>query len=341
MSSIINKVGETNVTKDGIKMEITAYRSATDIDVLLDGKTTIKTSYRQFINGSVPKIEHSRKKYIGKKIKTINYGVCIIIEYYSINNIIVQFEDKVKTRTTLSSINRGTIKHPNSNADGLLMKRRQSRIGFESVNKDGERAVVVRYDGCRDFTVKFDDESTLDLYDFSKFERGIFIKPTSKVGEERIMSNGLKAKIIKYISAKNMTVQFENGTIRDNVCYSSFKKGYIALEYQCKPKEGNVTIVVNGVKAKIIKYISNSNITIRLEDGTILENRKYKEFYSGKIKHPTIGNTGKGSFGSFDLSKRAFRHNQDVHYFCQCRNCGYKDILTPSEMLKHKCKGGI
>lgn len=48
-----------------------------------------------------------------------------------------------------------------------------------------------------------------------------------RIGEEIITKHGLKCKIIDYIKYDNITVEFENGTIIQNVSYDKFKDGKI------------------------------------------------------------------------------------------------------------------
>lgn len=48
-----------------------------------------------------------------------------------------------------------------------------------------------------------------------------------RIGQTKILKNGLKATIIEYYSATNISVQFENGAIVKNREYNEFKNGYI------------------------------------------------------------------------------------------------------------------
>ena len=42
------------------------------------------------------------------------------------------------------------------------------------------------------------------------------------------MKNGLSATIIAYRNNKDVTVRFENGVVRERMCYSNFVKGDIS-----------------------------------------------------------------------------------------------------------------
>ena len=52
-----------------------------------------------------------------------------------------------------------------------------------------------------------------------------------RTGEERIMSCGMKAKIIAYKNCGDMIVEFEDGYIVDSVQYANFKRGIIKNPY--------------------------------------------------------------------------------------------------------------
>lgn len=49
----------------------------------------------------------------------------------------------------------------------------------------------------------------------------------TKIGQENINNQGCMMRIIAYRNAKDIDVQFEDGTIVTNKCYSAFKKGEI------------------------------------------------------------------------------------------------------------------
>ncbi|MBQ8193545.1 MAG: hypothetical protein IJZ46_05700, partial [Bacilli bacterium] len=50
----MNKVGETNVAKNGLQMEIIAYRSSNDIDVRFENGTIVEgKSYVSFKRGTI------------------------------------------------------------------------------------------------------------------------------------------------------------------------------------------------------------------------------------------------------------------------------------------------
>ena len=53
----------------------------------------------------------------------------------------------------------------------------------------------------------------------------------NRIGEKRMMNCGMIAKIIKYKNAKDIDIKFEDGYIKRNVEYNTFKKGQIINPY--------------------------------------------------------------------------------------------------------------
>ena len=61
-------------------------------------------------------------------------------------------------------------------------------------------------------------------------------KKSERMGEVSFSSSKEKMKIIAYNNARDVTVQFEDETIKEHVEYAAFKKGWVK-----KPKSGAVT----------------------------------------------------------------------------------------------------
>lgn len=115
----------------------------------------------------------------------------------------------------------------------------------------------------------------------------------SKIGETNTASNGQKMTIIKYRNPMDMDILFEDGTIVYNKSHNNFKKGRVknpnltAFQVRTKThRKGESAIATNGQKMTIIKYRRSNDIDIQFEDGTIVRNRAYCSFLSGKIENP-------------------------------------------------------
>ena len=109
-----------------------------------------------------------------------------------------------------------------------------------------------------------------------------------------INSKNLKMTIIKYKSATDIDVQFEDGTIVKNKEYSVFLKGNIKHpNYYNNLRIGETNVNNQGLKMTIIKYEKYDDIDVQFEDGTIVENKSYDHFLKGHIinKNYRIGET--------------------------------------------------
>lgn len=110
--------------------------------------------------------------------------------------------------------------------------------------------------------------------------------------EERVMSNGMKCKIIEMVSCKNITVEFEDGAVLYNRNYSSFRKGNIAHPNEtskakrekrlCQRRKMN-----NGHEAWIIAYDAWDKVTVEFDNGEIVYNKSWSAFSAGEIGLPS------------------------------------------------------
>ena len=117
-------------------------------------------------------------------------------------------------------------------------------------------------------------------------------RPKDRMGETKIMKNGMKAVISRYKSSAEIDVQFEDGVTVKNKTYASFTKGVIghpnALhKSKLRDKTGEVRQMSNGMTAKIIHYTNSKIVDVEFEDGVVRKNCAYKEFKNGHIAHPS------------------------------------------------------
>jgi hypothetical protein len=113
----------------------------------------------------------------------------------------------------------------------------------------------------------------------------------SRIGETNTMHNGKKATIVKYVSATDIDVQFEDGKVAKHKRYTKFQNGEIA-----HPDDDRKTIETrrigerrtmnNGQCATIVAYRSSKDIDVQFEDGTIATNKHYCNFRRGEVRNP-------------------------------------------------------
>lgn len=125
-------------------------------------------------------------------------------------------------------------------------------------------------------------------------------KSLERLGQKNKMRCGLIATIIKYNSANDIDIQFEDGVVVKNKSYDCFNKGKIQHpilkrsvgEYKTRNKRqdriGETKMMSCGMVATIIEYREIHNIDVEFEDGTIVKNKGYGEFKKGGIKNPNL-----------------------------------------------------
>ena len=303
--SLSSRVGETNKANNGLMMTIIAYRRSDDIDIQFeDGVIVYNRCYKNFSIGAIEHPEHKDK--VNETCKVVKLG-----ETNRANN-------------------------------GLIM-------------------TIIAYRRSDDIDIQFEDGVIVYNKAYTMFKRGSIKHPNissykggknqycsfsidNKVGEKIKANNGLMMTIIAYRNTLDIDIQFEDGTIVYNKTYGNFRIGNIGHPtYKSRSKEnkvGMVSIANSGLLITIIACDDFNNIDIQFEDGAISRGKHLKEFKAGKIKHPKITRNGVGGLYCFKLDGYAYRlkDKQDVFYFCECTKCRCKDILSPKQMLEHKCE---
>lgn len=119
-AKIENRVGETSVAKNGMKMTIIAYRSAGDIDVQFeDGAIRRNVGYVHFRDGDVgnyeagmPKTIKKRAEVLGMQVRNgINGKLMTITDFRSYHNVTVTVEDGGVFTTSLNMFRKGRLRY--------------------------------------------------------------------------------------------------------------------------------------------------------------------------------------------------------------------------------------
>lgn len=113
------RLGETNISNEGMRMKIIVYRKFRDIDVQFEDGTIVKNrTYAEFKKGSIrnPNLLNSQilKEEREGKIFVANNGIKMkIISYRSFKDIDVQFEDGLIVNSkSIHAFERGQIAYP-------------------------------------------------------------------------------------------------------------------------------------------------------------------------------------------------------------------------------------
>ena len=122
-------------------------------------------------------------------------------------------------------------------------------------------------------------------------------KKEERLGSSKYMNCGSLATIIRYKNARDMSVQFEDGTIVEKVTWQQWSKGEIlnhsikdctwkqrVSKENSKDRLGETRMMNCGVEATIIKYNNRHDITVQFADGSLNEHKSYGEFLRGEIQ---------------------------------------------------------
>lgn len=271
------------------------------------------------------------KDRVGEVNYTSDGKKLTIIAYRNSMDLDVKIEDDIIIRN---------IRYSSFKAGNMLILLQKTRVGEISYNGKGQKMTIIAYRNYDDIDVQFEDGSIVYNKRYDNFKKGKISNKNSRVGEISFSNKGQKMTIIRYGNCNDIDVKFEDDTVATHKTYRNFTLGNI-----CKPnfRVGELRINSIGILMELIEYMDCKNIKVRFEDGSVCTS-DYNSFSKGAIGHPTLRMSGvslcKGStFGFFDVKKFMYRmdNEKDVNYLCQCRKCGYKDILTPTEMLGHKC----
>ena len=336
----INKTGETKQAKNGQIMTIIKYRRCDDIDVQFEDGTIIKNrNYSAFKKGEIKnpnyiisgvsynelfcleqlkqfgfiKMEKGKLKHLGlgkRELDLYNPELKIGIEYDG-----GAYTKRFKHHTIKKDIEKDLL----CEQAGIILYRiresKLSRYNSSSIkfyledNSQGSQNLIdilklIIKDINERFNIKFSYKYKKKKVEF----KNIYKKRKNEVN---IATNGQTMTIIKYRNAKDIDIQFEDGTIVKNKTYNNFKLGNIKnpnlqntkknRNYSAFKKEeiknpnyknriGETNTANNGQVMTIIEYHKCDDIDVIFEDGTIIKNREYNAFKKGEIKNPNYNN---------------------------------------------------
>ncbi len=173
------------------------------------------------------------------------------------------------------------------------------------------RATIIAARAMNDIDVQFEDGTIVEHRTKYSFFSGSISNPkigkyygktleASILGEKKKMNCGIDAVVVAFRSAEDIDVQFEDGTKVLNRTKNQFLLGNIAhprlgsgYSRRRMSHLGETKVMKNGMKATIIEYKTYSNISVRFEDGTRVDNKSKNSFDRGEIKNPNVPNLKK------------------------------------------------
>ena len=336
MAAKIDRLGETQMMKCGMEATIIRYGNNGDIDVCFeDGAVAEYKTYESFKKGSIAHPNTTAEARLGET-HMMNCGMeATIIRYGKYSDIDVRFEDgAVAKNKTYRAFKKGNIANTNIKASA------ENRLGETRMMNCGTEATIIRYGTCADIDVRFEDGAVVEHKTYKAFKKGEIANQNikgSRLGETRMMSCGMKAAIIRYGSAVDIDVRFEDGKVVVHKKYNHFKRGNIAYpSATAEDRLGETRMMSCGMKATIIRYGRCDDIDVRFEDEKVVEHRAYDAFKKGKIANPSISQRrGSKDFHGF-ICRQGFIDEDRTLYECICKHCGLEDVLTPQEMIEHE-----
>ena len=184
-------------------------------------------------------------------------------------------------------------------------EQKEFRLGERRIMHNGMMATIIEYRKSTDIDVQFEDGAVRPHCGYQEFKSGHISHPdntkdakaAARVGEQRVMKNGLTATLVAYRSSASIDVQFEDGAIIYNKTYDEFNGGKVGHPdflhvNKIKNRVGETNTMNNGINATIIVYRSSHDLDVQFEDGSIRTNCAYKEFCDGHIAHPNDTSDG-------------------------------------------------
>lgn len=169
------------------------------------------------------------------------------------------------------------------------MGRTLDRTGEKKIMNCGLEAEIICYRSADDIDVKFEDGYIAYNKSYSHFKNGKIksrLNESNRLGEERLMNCGLKAKIIRYKNSQDIDVEFEDGYIRKHQCYCHFKNGKLESKKEYESRVGRSLVMKSGEKATIIRYGNAKDIDVEFDNGSIIYNTYYDSFKFGTLISP-------------------------------------------------------
>lgn len=136
-------------------------------------------------------------------------------------------------------------------------------------------------------------------------------------------NNGMTFKVINYEDTKNITVQFEDGTIVTTNVHRVLTNSvphpiYTARMYKRDCHIGEKGTSASGLEMTIIAFRTYADIDVQFPDGAIVKNKNYGSFKKGEIKHPD--GTGKGVIPSQRIGMKVKQNNGQIAEIIDYKN---------------------
>lgn len=340
----VERTGERFLQRNGYTATITAYRGSTDCDVVFDdedGSIREHVTYFSVKNGEVS-LTKTRENYYDKCLyqsKMMKCGlVGTVTEIRNYYDITVRFENNIETKSTISKFNQGMVEL------SQLEITKAKRLHESKQMGNGHTATIIRYDGCDDMDVEFENGVKRCHVTYEAFKDGRIALykdkaetyKQSRIGEIGTAKNGEPIEIIAYRGTQDMDIRFPDGTIREHMNYRYFLNGSIAkngYDERRQNRLGHSKMMKCGLIGTIVENLDNGHVLVEFEDG-IQKEFEYKNFKTGNCAHPELSSRNPNkNFHGFYVVGRGQMIGDDVYYTVKDKD-NKERFLTPRMMLQ-------
>ncbi len=232
-------LGQTKELLDGDVITVIDYKNSDHILVKhKDGREEVITE--KFLKSNKKLLKECISKYVGYSKRMRNAQVATIIAYRSYEDIDIQFEDG----TVVEHISKRLFDYNrvgNPNYDAKKEKSRKKYLGKIKKNKNGDRMKIIKYNHSSDIDVEFiDEEKVVKNTTIIKWNEGrVYLDGNRPINKEYIKArdtwlgvvkentSGDKMKLIEYGGSKDISVEFDDGSIICHRTLDAFRRGLI------------------------------------------------------------------------------------------------------------------
>jgi len=243
---------QDNITKEWYTVIL--YKNHNDVTVKFDSgeirEHLVMSKVRRGIVNYIPHEQSAKKfrktvtdKLASKRIGETNFNSIglkmTIIAYEDAHNMDIQFEDGTIVKDVqYSQFKAGFIRHPKMSPLLGSEKYKEKRIGEETTNNIGVKMKIIDYRTYDDLDVEFEDGVIVKNCYYSRFKSGNLIHPYKRkhYGEVYTDDKGTSLKIIKCLKYNRFDIQFEDGTIMEDIGLPSIKSKTIFKKYYKRKK---------------------------------------------------------------------------------------------------------
>ena len=204
---------------------------------------------------------------------------------------------------------------------------RQERIHTKMRNCEGEIMEIIEYRGCNDMDVRI-GKTVIPHVKYGEFVRGT-IKSHTLLDDQnsKYLGNSYYNKrynmwmtITGYKDYQHCDVTFDDGYVAYDRIIADIKKGKCGrdddIEIRGRKYIGmKVYSKANDMQMEIIAYHGVNDITVRFEDGTVVEHKKLECFKLGMVKYPDkepkVGRSKNNNDG-YHMTIIAYRRSDDL-----------------------------